>query len=133
VATMEEIARRWSEDVLGQGRVDVYDELVSVDAVDHSALPTQRPGVEGFKDRARMLHAAFGGPRVTVEDLIVQGDRMAWRWTMVGTHLAPLLGVAATGRPIRMTGMNIELIRDGKVVEHWSSPDLLGTLRQIQG
>src|SRR5919108_6487904 len=100
----EKIARRWSDDVLGQGRVDVYDELVAADAVDHSALPTQRPGIDGFKDRARMLHAAFGGPRVTVDDLIIQGDRVAWRWTMQGIHSAPLLGVEPTGRQIRMTG-----------------------------
>ena len=128
---MEEIARRWSEEVLGLGRVDVYDELVQPDAVDHSALPTQRPGIDGFKDRARMLHAAFGGPTVTVDELLVDGDRMAWRWTMAGTHSAPLLGIAATQRTIKMTGINIEHVRDGKVVEHWSSPDLLGVRRQM--
>jgi predicted ester cyclase len=124
-------AQRWAREAVAEGRVDVFDELVSPDAVDHSG-PAPVNGVEGFKSRTRGIHAAFTDIEVVVEDLLVDGDKLAWRWRLTAIHSSPFLGVAPTGRRVTMTGMNIQRIANGMVVEHWSNADQLGLLRQVQ-
>jgi predicted ester cyclase len=125
------LAQRWAAQGVAEGREDVFDELVSPDAIDHSG-PTAARGVEGFKLRTRAVHAAFTEVRVAVEDLLVDEDKIAWRWTLTATHSGPFAGVAATGRRVTMTGMNIQRIDNGRVAEHWSNADQLGLLRQVQ-
>jgi predicted ester cyclase len=125
------LAERWAREGVAEGRVDVFDELVSADAVDHSG-PVSMKGVEGFKTRTRGIHDAFTDVDVVVLDLLVDGDKLAWRWTLTATHHGAFLGVAPTGRRVTMTGMNIQRIANGVVVEHWSNADQLGLLRQVQ-
>jgi predicted ester cyclase len=125
------LAERWAAEGVAEGRVEVFDELVSPDAVDRSG-PADMRGVEGFKVRTRGVHAAFSAISVDVAAVLVDGDTIAWRWTLKATHSGPFLGVAATGRRVTMTGMNIQRVADGRVVEHWSNADQLGLLRQVQ-
>ena len=66
-----------------------------------------------------------------VEDLIAEGDRVVGRITANGTHEGELLGIPRTGKQIRMTGMTIWRIADGKIVEHWSEMNVLGLLQQL--
>jgi predicted ester cyclase len=116
---------------VAKGQVEVFDHLVAPDAVDHSG-PTAVRGVEGFKSRTLAVHAAFAEIEVVVDDLLLDGDMLAWRWTLTATHRGPFLGVAPTGKRVRMTGMNLQRVAQGVVVEHWSNADQLGLLRQVQ-
>lgn len=125
------LAERWAREAVAEGRVEVFDELVSADAVDHSG-PVPRSGVEGFKSRTRVIHDAFTDVEVVVADLLVDGDKLAWRWRLTATHHGPFLGVAPTGKRVTMTGMNIQRVANGVVVEHWSNADQLGLLQQLQ-
>jgi predicted ester cyclase len=127
----EALAQRWAREGVANGQVEVFDELVSADVIDHSSSTDVR-GVEGFKIRTRAVHAAFQNVEVAVEDLLVDGNKIAWRWTLKGTHNGPFLGVSSTGKRVSMTGINIQRVRDGRVVEHWSNADQLGLLRQVQ-
>jgi predicted ester cyclase len=127
----EALAQRWACEGVAKGQVEVFDELVSADAIDHSGS-TDVHGVEGFKVRTRAVHAAFQNVEVVVEDFLVDGDKIAWRWTLKGTHNGPFLGVSSTGKRVSMTGMNIQRVSGGLVVEHWSNADQLGLLRQVQ-
>jgi predicted ester cyclase len=127
----EALAQRWAQEGVGRGQVEVFNELVLADAIDHSGSTDVR-GVEGFKVRTRAVHAAFQDVEVVVEDLLVDGDRVAWRWTLTGTHRGPFLGIPPTGRRVTMTGINIQRVANGVVVEHWSNADQLGLLRQVQ-
>jgi predicted ester cyclase len=127
----EQLARRWAHEGVAQGRVAIFDELVSADAIDHSG-PNEVLGAESFKSRTRALHAAFTEIEVVVNDLVVDGSKIAWRWTLTGTHYGPFLGAPPTGKRVTMTGMNIQRVANRVVVEHWTNADQLGLLRQVQ-
>jgi predicted ester cyclase len=127
----ERIATRWASEGVAEGRTQVFDELVSAEAIDHSG-PVDVRGVEGFKVRTTAVHAALSRITVRVEDVLVDGERMAWRWLLTGTHSGPFAGVPATGKRVTMSGMNIQRVASGKVVEHWSNADQLGLVRQMQ-
>jgi predicted ester cyclase len=127
----ETLVKRWADEAVAKGHVEVFDDLVAADAIDHSG-PVEARGIEGFKSRARGVHAAFTEIEVVVEDLLVDGDKLAWRWRLTGTHRGPFLGVLPTGKRVTMTGFNIQRMAGGVVVEHWNLADQLGALRQVQ-
>jgi predicted ester cyclase len=130
-ARFEELATRWATEAVARGRVEVFDTLLTSDAIDHSG-PSPTTGVEPFKARARAVHAAFADIEVVVDALLVDGDRMAWRWTLAGVQRGAFLGIAPTGRRVTLKGMNVQRVAEGRVAEHWSLADQLGLLSSLQ-
>jgi predicted ester cyclase len=125
------LAERWVKEGVAQGNLAAFDELLAEEALDHSTRPPTR-GREAFKARVRMIHAALSDVSVSVDDLLEDGDRIAWRWTLEATHTGPLMGVAATGKRVVLPGINIQRIAGGKVIEHWSQADFAGLLVQVR-
>jgi steroid delta-isomerase-like uncharacterized protein len=124
------IVRRYYDEVLNQGNLAALDALAAMDYVEHNPLPGQGEGLQGLRDRAGMLGAAFR-PRFTLEDVIAEGDRVAVRWTNHGVHQGPFAGMPATGRAFAITGIDIHVLRDGKLAEHWDVVDQLSLLQQL--
>ena len=120
-AVLRMIESGFSED----GQADVA-KLLGEGFIEHVPLMAGDPW-----GRIQYLKSAFPDVRMTVRDVIVDGDRAAWRWTFSGTHQGEFAGIPATGRPIEYDGVSIERIRDGKIVERWDFPDLLTALRQL--
>ena len=107
-------------------------ELISPDAIFHvpgSAEPLQGPA--GYLVVIGMMRRGFPDIQWTLEETIAEGDRIAARFTMRGTHQGTFLGVAPTGRKIEVKAMNFHRLSEGKFVEEHGQPDLLGLLLQI--
>jgi predicted ester cyclase len=68
-----------------------------------------------------------------VDDLVVEGDSIAWRWTLTGKHVGPFAGLAATGKTAALRGVNFQRIANGRVAEHWTLVDAFGALRALSG
>jgi steroid delta-isomerase-like uncharacterized protein len=124
--------RRYYEEVFNQGRLEVLDEIVVADHLEHNPLPGQTQGIEGIKQRVAMLRAAFN-PQFTLEDVLADGDKVVVRWSNKGTHLADFFGVPATGRTVVVSGIDIHQLREGKLAEHWDQVDIFGVMMQIGG
>lgn len=135
MATTEELkarARRLAEEVFSQGDVAVAGDLVAADYVHHVPGDAPAPGIAGLEEWVRLMHRTFPDFHAIVEDEIAEGDRVVQRLTVRGTHREVLFGVAATGRQVEFSAIEINRAGpDGKFVEHWSSVDLLGLLHQL--
>jgi steroid delta-isomerase-like uncharacterized protein len=126
------ISRRLVEEAFNDGRLEVVDELIAPTFVNHDPSVTgDMVGPEGTKQLIEGYRTAFPDLRITVEDQLAEGDRVATRWTATGTHQAELLGIAATGKQATITGLTIDRIEDGKIVESWNNWDTLGMLQQL--
>jgi steroid delta-isomerase-like uncharacterized protein len=125
------IIRRFSEEILTEKRLDVVDQLVARDYVDHAALPGQAPGLEGAKQKWAMWLAAVPDLRTTIEELVAEENTVAARWTAEGTHQGELLGIPPTGQRFRFSGISIFRIRDGRIVEQREEWDRLSLLQQL--
>lgn len=112
------------------GNAKILDEFLAPDFVTHTPFPGMPPTREGVKQIFMAFVASAPGSHV-VEDLIAEGDKVVGRITANGTHEGELLGVPRTGKQIRMTGMTIWRIANGKIVEHWSEIDVAGLLQQM--
>ena len=125
------VVNRLYEKVWSQGNMAVIDELVADNFVGHSQ-PAEIPNTrEGFKIFAGMYLKAFPGMKMTVDDIITEGDKVVARWTAVGKHKGELMGIPATDKDVTVTGISIDRIAGGKIVESWGEFDLAGMLTQL--
>jgi steroid delta-isomerase-like uncharacterized protein len=129
-AENKHIVQRWFEEVWNQGRVETIDELFAPHGVAHG-LGDDIHGPAGFKPFHAAFRQAFPNIRIVVDQLIAEGDRVAYSWTAEGTHQGQLMGIAPTGRASRFEGMGIVRVQNGQIVEGWNVFDQLTMFQQI--
>jgi steroid delta-isomerase-like uncharacterized protein len=132
---MKENARgsqRVIEEIFGAGNFDLAHELIAAEAIGHDAArPEPAIGPGGVIESARGYRDAFPDLRLTVEQVIADGDYVAIRWTARGTHRGDLFGIAPTGKETTVTGITMDRWEDGKLAESWTNWDTLGLLQQL--
>lgn len=128
----KQVVRRYKVGILNSRDVDALDEVVAADYLDHAAFPGQAPGLEGLRQRVRLLFAALD-PHWTIHDMVAERDLVVIRWSHTGTHRGEFLGIPATGRQFTFRGIDAYSIRAGKMAEHWNVVDALGFLQQVGG
>ena len=124
------IVRRGYE-AINQNDLDALDEVVASDIIDRNPAPGQAPGLEGVKQFFSSLHAAFPDLHMDVEDMIAEGDKVATRVSMSGTHRGEFMGIDPTGNRVEISGIDILRVAGGKIVEHWGNFDDLGMMQQL--
>lgn len=107
-------------------------ELYSPDEVHHWGVGGDTTGPEPFLERVATFWQAFPDFNIRVEQLVGEGDIVVSRWVATGTHDGEWMGIAATGKKIEYTGVNLFRIACGKIVESWAEADHLGLLRQLE-
>jgi steroid delta-isomerase-like uncharacterized protein len=125
------LIQRFYDEGWNANDLDVYNELVTEDFVDHQAIPGMAPGREGFKGLNAMFRAAFPDVRVDVDQIVAEGDKVACRWTSTGTHEGDLFGIPATGKQVKVTATVWYRVEDGKLAEGWINRDDVGLMRQL--
>src|SRR3954453_11664623 len=96
---LKNVIRRWVDEVWNQGKLELADELMPANYAVHLGGPEPLRGPEGFKAVWNAYHEAFPDIRITIEDLVVEGEKVVWRWSATGTHRGQLFGLyAPTGR-----------------------------------
>ena len=126
------LIQRFVDEAFNRGNLGVVDEIYAPVYVGHTAgVPEQTPGPEGVKEFVGLYRSAFPDLHTTIEDIVTEGDKVAYRWTAVGTNRGELLGVPPSSNRMEITGITIERIEGGKIVETWNNFDQLGMMRQI--
>ena len=130
-AANKALLRRFYEEVYVDWNMALVDEVVSPAFTSHD-WPEGSTGPQAFRDYYSAIRSAVPDARYEVDDLIADGDRVAVRWRLLGTHLGDFRGIAATGRAIVLRGIAIYRLDDGKLMERWVVSDLHGLVEEIQ-
>src|SRR5581483_2891194 len=102
------------------------------DLIDHEQMPgITATGVERLRQFVAMMHGAFSDLNVSMGDVIIDGDKAAIRMTISGKHTGDAMGFPATGKNVRVEGIDILRFANGKVVEHWGISDQAGMMMQL--
>lgn len=127
------LSRRFFEEFISEGNLAVADEVLGpdIDHVAHGAPPGTPPGPKGAKQTLTIYRTAFPDLYATVEFQLTEGDRVVTFFTLRGTHKGEFQGIAPTNRPVKISGITIDRIVGGKIVERWAVFDRLGILQQI--
>lgn len=127
------LVRRLHREVLATRDLAVVDAFFAPDFVSHTNPPGFPKGVEGVRRFFAMFRDAIPDVEVTIDELIVDGDRAAVATTIRGTHTGEMLGLPATGRRVEVVGVDMVRVRDGRIVEHRGLTDTVGLMRQLGG
>src|SRR3712207_732074 len=105
--------------------------LVADDFRDHEEFPGISSDRDGVRQFFEMMRSAFPDFRIDVEDMLVEGDKVAVRMQMSWTHQGEFLGMPGSGQRFSTTGIDIIRVVDGKAVEHWGATDTLAMMQQL--
>jgi steroid delta-isomerase-like uncharacterized protein len=125
------LVRRYVEEVLNKKNLALVDELFASTFIDHDSSMPEANGPAGVKRLAAMVHLGFPDLHFTIEDMVAEGDKVVYRYSVRGTHENDFMGIVATGKQINMTGIHIYRVGDGKLQEEWENWDMLGLMRQL--
>ena len=125
------VFRRTFEELFNQGNFAIADEVIAPDFLNHEAPPGKNRGPESIRQLVIMLRTAFPNLHCTIEEVVAEGDTVAGRVTMNGTHHGPFMGIPPTGHSFQQVQMHFMRFRDGKVIEHRAVRDDLGLMRQL--
>jgi steroid delta-isomerase-like uncharacterized protein len=128
-----ELTRRWFEEVWNQQKTQAIHEMMSPECVSYNTSHDGEVlrGPEAFAGLQRQLLDAFPDIRIVVEEAFGAGELVAVRWSASMHHKGEGLGMPPTGAAVRITGMGMARIRDGKIIENWDEWDKLGMFQQI--
>src|SRR5205085_263834 len=118
-------------DGLNQKDVAVLDEVCTPDFVFHDPNNPQVRSREDFKQWVTEFFAAFPDLHFSLEDILAEGDRVAYRYTLRATNTGSWGGATPTGKPVTFTAMSLSRFREGKSAEGWQNGDSLGMAQQL--
>ncbi len=121
--------RRFMDEAFTGQQFDRVADYIAADMVEHT--PGLSAGAAGVRRDIEMFASAFPDMHVTIEDLIAEGDKVAARYYWTGTHQGAFAEIAPTGKQVRVRGLDIWRMQDGKCVEHWNIEDNLGLMQQL--
>jgi predicted ester cyclase len=124
-AALERAIERWNAGDL-EGYLQLYDPGVTLHGV-----PGVQPGLDSVRGFYQGFVAALPGCQLSIEGVVSEGDQVACRFTVRGTHQGELMGVPATGKDVTVPGITIMRFVNGKCIERWNQADFLGMLQQI--
>ena len=126
------ISRRLIEEVWNNRRLDVVNELIASTHTNHDPnTPDLGSGPEGYKRLVTLYTTAFPDLRLTIEDLISEGDKLVISWTVSGTHKGDLRGTPPTNKKMSVEGITISRHANGKILDSRVSWDALGMMQQL--
>jgi steroid delta-isomerase-like uncharacterized protein len=126
----KDLIRRSLDELWNKGNLDVCEDVFAAHCSFHDpSFPIE--GVAGIKDQVRLLRQAQPDLHMDVQDVLVDGDLTATRWTMGGTARGEFRGLPATGKTYVMTGTTTDKWESDRIVESWVNYDLLGALQQL--
>jgi predicted ester cyclase len=123
----KQVLQRIYDEVFNQGNLDVVDEVVAPDCVEHTPPPGFETGDvrKGLKQFTQALRAGIPDVRFSVEQMLASEDLVAAYYVVEGTHQGQLFGVPATGERIAFHGMDMVRVADGKGTDHWGFDNLM--------
>ena len=127
MSQVEEVIRGIYE-AINTGNLALLEKFVAPDYIEHSE---GFQGVEPFRQQVAAFRAAFPDLRVSIDDLMIDGDRFASRTTVTGTHTGDLMGMPATGRHISVEAVDIGRVENGQAKERWGGLNMYSMLTQL--
>ena len=131
IVTNAKIIRDFADEVITQGNIEAAANYVWEDVVEQVPLPGQGPGLDGLKDIIRAMRTGFPDIVFSTLEQISEGDKVASRFEWTGTHQGEFLSIPATGRPVRVWGIVIDRLEEGRIKDTRIIMDTLGLMTQL--
>jgi steroid delta-isomerase-like uncharacterized protein len=125
------IVRGFVDEVITRGNIEAAAHYVWEDVVEQVPFPGQGPGLDGLKDILRAIRTGFPDIIFSIQEQISEDNRVVSRFEWIGTHNGEFLGIPATGRSVRVWGIVIDRLKDGRIKDTRIIMDTIGLMGQL--
>ena len=125
------LERRMYEEIYNKKNLDAVEQFYAADWVCHPWSPGMPSSLDGMKERMKQDFLALPDMQAKLDDMLSEGDKIACRWTATATHKGEFMRMSPTNKQLTMTGVHIDRIVDGKIVETWNYLDMIGIMQQL--
>ncbi len=129
----KELIKQYNEQVIAQGDMEWFINHSSSEFINHSApegMPKGREGMIFFF--TKIIHTSFSNVEVAVKDMVASENKVTTRKEITGVHSGTLMGIKPTGRPITISVIDIMVIEEGKITDHWGETNFATMLQSLQ-
>ena len=127
----KDLVRRYISEVINGKNIAAVDELWHPNLVWHAGASGEIHGADMLKQSFQFLFGGIPDLHAHEESVFVEGDLVATRWTITGTHAGTMMGIPATGKKMQWMGIDLFRIENGKIAEEWVGDDMLGLMQQL--
>ena len=124
------IIKLYVEEILNKGNLSVADSIIGDEFVDPVSVAGEK-GPEALKQVISYFRSTFPDLKITIDEIVADKDKVAWKWTAHATHQGEIFGIPPTNEIVTFSGIIIDKIIDGKIVKRWGIWDRLGLKQQL--
>jgi steroid delta-isomerase-like uncharacterized protein len=128
---LKAIVRLTAKELWSKGNLAIVDEIYASNFVCHFIVGPDWQGREGVRQQVSKHRTSFPDWHEHIDDMIAEGDKVVVRFTSRGTHKGEFQGIPATGKQVNISEVAIYRLAEGKIVEQWGFPDIMGLLQQL--
>lgn len=128
----KQLIEKLFNDILNRNNPEAINYIVAEDYFEQDLIKGQRQGREGVIQRLEIIFNAFPDANYKMNDVVSEGNKIAVRWTMTGTHKGEFMNIPPTDKSITLKGIDIYDIENDMIVSHWNEQDLLGLISQLK-
>ena len=107
---------------------DFYDDSLII----HGFPPNLPANKEGFKQFIYLLWKAFPDIKITFDEIIIEGNKVACRYNLAGTQKGEFMDLQPTNRQFKVNGMTVFSFSDAKCIERWNLVDMISLMEQLR-
>ena len=133
LAENKAVVTRFNKAFIEGGDMQAFDEIMDESFVNHTAMAGMPSGPDGIVQTIQMFRAAFPDLTVEINEQVAENDLVVTRKAFYATHRGLFMGIAATGKKIKIDTIDIIRLRNGKYVEHWAVRDMMSVMQQLKG
>jgi predicted ester cyclase len=127
------VVRRFNNECIGMGNLELFRELLAKDFINHSAPPGSPAGPEAMTQfLGNTLRGGFPDLAVEIHDQVAEGDKVTTRKTIRGTHLGGFMGIPPTGKKVVIAVIDIVRVENGQYKEHWGLNSLSSVMAELK-
>lgn len=126
----KKIVQRLFNEGMNERKFQVFDEFISDKFVNHG-IPNATTGPKGFKAIVQQFLDSFPDMQITIQEIIAEGETVATRGHLSGTHKGEFMGINATGKKVRVDYVDFWKLNNGKCIENWVQMDMAGVMQQL--
>lgn len=130
VAENKALLRRYL-DAWGKGDVSQLRAMLHEDCTTPNLVTGEKRGIEFEVGACEIWHAAFSAVTLEIVQIVAEGDKVTVHWLLASTHTGDFMGIEATGKKVKVPGMEVNHVQDGKIIEIWRLSDTMSLMQQL--
>jgi len=127
----KQVVIRFNKEFFESGNTDITKELLADSFVNHTAPPHAPTDASAMIQFITGFHQGFSDITVQIHEVLGEGDKVSLRKVITGTHTGEFMGKAATGKKVELNVIEIDILKDGKITDHWSRNDFMQVVQGL--